>query len=95
MGDNHFVPIKEDDEYKVREVTLGDVEDLLRKIKNEFYRSTVVSKSKLKDQLHSLQLESYSDLSDYISALQAIVTRLKGLGYKVDKDEYRKLCCSC
>ena len=72
---------------KVRNVTLGEVEELLRKIKNEFYRSTVVSKSKLKDQLHSLQLESYSDLSDYISALQAIVTRLKGLGYKVDKED--------
>merc|ERR1712127_429544 len=54
---------------KVRNVTLGEVEELLRKIKNEFYRSTVVSKSKLKDQLHSLQLENYTDLSEYIAGL--------------------------
>jgi hypothetical protein len=72
---------------KVRGVSLGEVEDLLRKIKNEFYRSTVVSKSKLKDQLHSLQLENYTDLSDYIAGLHAIVTRLQGLGYKVDKED--------
>ena len=72
---------------KVRSVTLGEVEELLRKIKNEFYRSTVVSKSKLKDQLHSLQLENYTDLSEYIAGLHTIVTRLKGLGYNVDKED--------
>ena len=74
---------------KIRDVELGQVETLriLRRIRNEFYRSTIVSKSRLKDQLHSIQLESYNDLSSYIAALKSIVDKLKGLGYQVDNED--------
>jgi hypothetical protein len=68
---------------KVKNVRLGDVEDLLRSVRKQFYKATVQSKTKLRKKLMKAQLEDHKDLGTYIAHIDALTERLNGLGSPV------------
>jgi hypothetical protein len=72
---------------KVDDVPLGDVEQLLREVRKQFYKTTVQSKSKLKKQLQKAQLEDHADLGAYIAHVNSLCKRLAGLGSPVTQED--------
>lgn len=70
-------------------VPRGQVIQLLRKLKDHFYRPSMHTKDVLKDALYGAKLEDHSDLNDLITFLETTVKRLGTLGYKVDDDDLR------
>ena len=72
---------------KVATVKAGDVENLLRKVRAIFYRTSVKTRSRLKKQLASIKLEHYKTLTDYTTAVEDVISKLGDIGYKVDFED--------
>jgi hypothetical protein len=78
---------------KVDDVELGEVEALLRLIRNKYYKATVQSKTKLRRQLEKARLEDYADLGAYVAHLKSLAKTLRGLGTLISDEDmnYRLL----
>ena len=72
---------------KVSKVKMGEVEDLIRAIGDQYFKATVGSRSKLKTKLGEAMLEDHVDLGAYVAYLEGIAKRLGGLGKPVDDED--------
>ena len=53
---------------KIDNVKMGNVVELLKTIRKQYYRETVATKSQLRERLHNIQLSDFKDIDDYIAA---------------------------
>ena len=72
---------------RVSAVPLGEVELLLRMVRQQFYRDTAGTKNNLKNKMHAAKLEDFESLDAYESALVMIFSRLMKLGYDVSEED--------
>ena len=72
---------------RVDSVTLGQVEDLIKEIRQQFYRETAGTKNNLKGKMLNAQLENHDCFESYASALQLIFVRLGKLGCEVNDED--------
>ena len=72
---------------KVDNVDLGKVELLIRSIREQYYRTTVASKSALRDELMAARLEDHDSINEYITYVETLIKRLTGLGKTIDDED--------
>jgi len=68
-------------------VKRGEVELLIRSIRNQFYRATVANRSYLRNKLDSCSLEDHEDVEVYIAFVNNLCNRLTGMGKAIDDEE--------
>ena len=61
-------------------VKVGEVEDLICVIGDQYFKATVGSRSKLKTKLGTAMPEDHVDLGAYVAYLEGITKGLGGLG---------------
>ena len=71
----------------VSRVRRGEVEALLRELRALTYRNSAATRSSLKSQLLSAQLDSHADLEAYITHIENLTSRLASLGHIVDAED--------
>ena len=72
---------------QVASLKIGDVENLLRKVHQIFYRTSIKTRSRLKKQFAAIKLEQFKTLTDYTTELTNIIEKLADIGYKVDFED--------
>lgn len=72
---------------EVDAVGLGEVEALLYRIREHYYRTTTHTKARLKKQLLKLQMEDFGDIDTYIASTVSLCQRLAGMGAPVSDED--------
>ena len=65
---------------KMRPIALGEVEELLRSIRSEFFKDSASTRHRLKEKIRSSKLEDFPDVSQYIMSMLQTAHRLKTIG---------------
>ena len=73
---------------KVRQIPVGQVENLLHKIESIFYTKTRGEINTLKDKLREIQLSDYKNVDEYILAAREIKTDLHNNGEPYANSDY-------
>ena len=63
------------------------MEELLRRIRQQYYKVSVHTRSKLKKMLSGATLEDFRDISSYVAYIKAVIHRLSVVGYKVQEED--------
>ena len=72
---------------KLDGVGLGEVEEALRTIRQEYYRDTTHTRAQLRRQLQTIDFENYGDIGTYVAELENLYRRMAGMGQIIGNEE--------
>ena len=70
----------------IDDVQQGNVEELIRRIRQQYYRSSIATRFSIRDRLSNMRLEDYADVEHYFAAIKNTISTLVGLGEIVSEE---------
>ena len=64
----------------IDDVQQGNVEELIRRIRQQYYRSSIATRFSIRDRLSNMRLEDYADVEHYFAAIKNTISTLVDLG---------------